>query len=130
MIVPAITLRILPPTAPVNHRFAAAARDSQFCELVTFGVAYALVDVPGVTTFLVLATAQPGPSSSRTGRDTEHRRLPDNQSHNVAAVRIEPFRLPGRVTGGRIRKWTPTCGGTPHSPQARPSHPFIVRTRP
>jgi hypothetical protein len=59
----------------------------------------------------------------------------DNQSHNVAAVRIEPFRLPGRVTGGRVtggrnRKWTPNGGGTPHSPQARPSHPFIVRTRP
>jgi hypothetical protein len=47
MIVPAITLRILPPTAPVNHRFTAAARNSQFYELVTFGVTWTLTNAGG-----------------------------------------------------------------------------------
>jgi hypothetical protein len=47
MIVPAITFRILSPTVPVNDRFTGLPAISQFCELVTFVVAWALTDLGG-----------------------------------------------------------------------------------
>jgi hypothetical protein len=49
MIVPAITFRILSPTVPVNDRFTGLPAISQFCELVTFVVAWALTDLGGRT---------------------------------------------------------------------------------
>ena len=49
MIVPAITFRILSPTVPVNDRFTGLPAISQFCELVTFVVAWTLSDLGGRT---------------------------------------------------------------------------------
>jgi hypothetical protein len=44
MIVPAITFRILSPAVPVNDRFTGLPGISQFCELVTFVVAWPVAD--------------------------------------------------------------------------------------